>query len=161
MRPPAANHNPPNRASAHQTRLSRAQVHPVLKLEEPPLPVRIHIVRNGRPAQTDSMPQNLHQLPAQPLQLRPAQPSCRPARPDPRPEKALVGVDVPHSRQQCLVQQRGLDREAPAPKQRREILSPDGERFSARRGKSRIPVQIPKLQPAEPPRINKPQLPAA
>ena len=89
----------------------------MFELEESPDALRVHVVRDRRAAQPDGMLQHLEKRQAQTLEIGPGQTPRRFSRPDARAEQAFVGIDISHSRQQRLVQQRRLDGQRAAAKQ--------------------------------------------
>src|ERR1035438_2716282 len=117
VRPPSCHHNPPDRCLAAAAGKPCAQVDAVLQLEEAAHPVGVHIIRDRRTAQPDSVLQHLNQSQPQLFQFRLGQLSAPAPRPDAGAKQALVGVDVSHPGEQLLVKQRRLDEQlAPAEK---------------------------------------------
>ena len=64
-------------------------------------------------------------------------------------EEALVGVNIPHSRQYRLIKQRGFDGQAPAAEERGEIFCRNGERFRSRGDEFPAISQIAEFEAAE------------
>ena len=134
--------------------LPRPSVNLVLKLEKPPHPIRVHIVRNRRATQLNRMPQHRHQFPSQPQQLLPGKPRSLPPRTNPRPKQALICINISHSMQQRLVQQSRLDRHLPPPEQTHKRILANGQRL-----RPWPPISSrPHGQPPKPTSIHKPQL---
>jgi hypothetical protein len=155
--------NAPDGGLAEAARLARALVDAMLELKEASRALGIHIIRDGRPAQTDGVRENLAQGETQLFQLRRGQPVGPPARPDARLEKALVRIDVANTREERLIQQRCLDGHASLAEELRKRALANGERLGARRFERGVSsaAQVAKFQPAEASRIYKPQLVAA
>ena len=105
--------------------------------------------------------ENCAQRKPQPFKVGSGQPSGPPAWPDAGVKKAFVGIDIAHSGQQGLIQQRGLDRKLAAAKERGKLLRPNRQRLRPRCAEARAAAQVAKLQPPKSPWIHKPQLPAA
>ena len=99
--------------------------------------------------------------PAQTVEFGAGQPPGRLPRTDPGPEQAFVGIDVSHPGQKFLVQQGGLDGQAPAAEQTGKLRRSDGERLRARPGKSLSARQVAEFQPAEPAGVDKAQFASA
>ena len=89
----------------------------MLQLEEAANPIRIHIVRNRRSAQLNGMLQHNLQRRAQPFELLPGQPPGHSFRSDSCPKQALIGINIPHTMQQLLIQEGSLNRRLPPAKE--------------------------------------------
>ena len=101
-----------DRGATLSARLPGALVYTVFELKESPYTLGVHVVRDRGTAQPDRMLQHLAQRDAKPLQFGPGQPPGSPSRADPGPKQAFVRVDIAHSREQALVEQRRLDGQA-------------------------------------------------
>ena len=110
MRAAPGHRDPLDGRFAHTTRFRRSLVDAMFQLEKAPHPLRIHIIGNRRAAETDCVLQDLPQCKSQPLQFDPGESSGAAAGSKTRAKQALIGIDVPHSGQQCLIEQCRLDR---------------------------------------------------
>lgn len=160
MRSPARQNNTPDRRFATAAGFSGPQVDAVFELKEAAHAVGIHVVGDRRSAQPDGMMENLAQRNAQPLELGSGEPTGGPPRPEAGMKKALIGIDVAHPGEKCLVQQRGLDCQPAPTKEHRKLFRADGERILAGRPKRGNVLEIAELKPAESPGIDKTQLAA-
>jgi len=84
-----------------------------------------------------------------------------PARTNAGTEERFVGVDVTHAGEQGLIEESGLDGEAPAAKERSECVGADGERFGAGSVEGFSPRQITEFEAAEAAGIDEAQFAAA
>ena len=94
----------------------------MFKLEETFGPGGIHIVRNGGSAQGDRLSEHALKTGMEAVEFRPFQVASHPPGPDPCPEKTLVGIDIPHSMQELLIEQGSLDGGAAGTKERGKIV---------------------------------------
>ena len=161
MRAPACHQNPLDPRPATSARKPRPLVHAVLQLKESLHSVCIHIVAHRRASQLNRVRQHCPQGQPQAFQLLPRQLPCSSAWHYARLEQALVGVDVSHSTQQLLVQQSRLDGQLSPPEQLPKLRRSNRHRLTARGAESLHLLQLAKLQPPEPSRIHKPDLPPA
>ena len=152
--------NAPDRGLAAATGLVGPKVDAVFELEETSHSVGIHVVRDRRTTQPDGLLQNLAEREPEAFKFNSAKAACVAARPDAGVKEAFVGINVTHTGKQALIEQGGLDRQAPSPEESGELLRRDGERLGAGRDKSRLPIQTQKLKPAKAAWVNKAQLPA-
>ena len=127
----------------------------MFQLEEPTNPVRVHVVRNRGPSQSNGMQQYIAQRQAEALQLRRRQPPRSFSRPDPGPEQALVRVDIAHAGEECLVEKSGLDGQAASPKELCEISLFDDQGLRSRSREPLTACQIPELEASEATRMDK------
>jgi len=88
----------------------------MFQLKETANPIRIDIIRYGRSAQLDGMPQNSLKRCAQPPKLLLAEPSSHSRGPNAGAEEAFIGINIAHPVQQFLVQKCGFDRRLPVAK---------------------------------------------
>lgn len=110
-----------------------APVDAVFQLKETSLSIGIHVVRNRGTAEADGVFENPAQRQAQPLKLG----GCQPVRPPPRPDsglkQALVRIDVSHTGEESLIQQRRLDGHEPLAEERGKFARTDRERLGSGR----------------------------
>ncbi len=90
---------------------------------------------------------------SEPLQFDPGQTARVSARPDSRLKETFIGIDVPHSRQEGLVKQRGLDWQAPAAEEIGERVSVNRQGLRSRRNECLTMAQVAKLESAKTARV--------
>ena len=79
----------------------------------------------------------------------------------PGAKQALIRIDVPHTRQQRLIQKRGFDCQFSSAKQLCKLRRLDRQRLGTGPREALSPAQVPELQPAEPARIDETQFASA
>lgn len=114
----ASDENPANRGSADQAGLAGAEIDLVLQLKEAFLPGSVHIVRNGRAAESDRLPQYGLDGAAQNRQFLGFEPARLAQRADAGMKETFIGVDVANAVQKLLIQQGGFDGRSTSAKQR-------------------------------------------
>ena len=127
-------------------------------LKKPPLSVSVDIVRNRRSTEPDGVPQNLSQRGAEPAVFSCGDSIGSPSRANSRSEKALIGVDIAHSCQEGLIEQRRFNRKMPPSESGSERLCADLKWLGSGRFKSGDMRQLTKFEAPEPARIDKAQL---
>src|ERR1035438_3790656 len=100
---------PFDRCAANQARFALPTVHPMLQLKKPFFAVGIDIVADCRPSQRNGFAQHLLNCGVQFAQLLARKRGGSATRTYSRAEERLVGVDIPHSAQELLIEQRALD----------------------------------------------------
>ncbi len=149
-----------DRCSAHPARFPRTLINAVFQLEKSSHTLRIDVIGDRGSPKPNCMLQDFPQCESQPLQFHAGQPPGAPSGTKTRPKQALIGVDVPHPRQQRLIQQCRLDPQTPSPKKRRKLITLNVQRFRPRGPKTFPTRQIAKFQPPKPPRVHKTHLAA-
>src|SRR5579864_6084597 len=132
----ASNHNLLDRPLAHQARLTFSPIDPMLELEEALFSVGVYVVGNRRPSGGDGLLQHLLQSMVQLGVFRTRDGGRPPPGPNSGAEQAFICVDVSHSMQQLLVQQRRLDRRLARAKKLHEFFDLDLKRLRPWSGKA-------------------------
>src|SRR5580700_972974 len=101
---------PFDRCAANQARFALPTVHPMLQLEKPFFAVGINIVAHRRPSQRNGFAQHFLNRCVQLAQLLSRERGGSPTRTYSGAEERLVGVNISHSAQKLLVEQRAFDR---------------------------------------------------
>ena len=127
MRAPSSNDDPLDRRPANQARFPGALVNAVLQLKKTANAVRVDVIRNRGAAPPDRLAQHLGQRYPQTLQFGPRQPARLPPRPNTPSKKTFIGIDIPYSRQQCLIEQRSLDGQATPAEETRKRHRPQSQ----------------------------------
>jgi hypothetical protein len=125
MRAASSHNDSPDQAAAIATRLTGALVNAMLELEESAYTFGVDVVRDGRAAEADGVFQNFPQRHAQSLQFSPGELSGSASWANAGAEEAFVRIDIAHTCEQRLVQQRRLDCELSSAKERGEFCRPD------------------------------------
>ena len=125
MGSPANEKNPPDGGLADSTRKAGAQVDAVFQLEKPAHSVSIHVVGNRRTAEADGLLQDLQEREPEPFEFCLRKATGDAPRPDTGMKEALVGINVAHTRKQCLIEQGGLDGQATVAEQGSKLLRGD------------------------------------
>ncbi len=133
----------------------------VFKLKKSTLSAGVHIIGNGRAAESDGVAENLAQGEPKALQFGAGEPSGAAARADAGVKEGFVGIDIAHARKKILVEERSLDGEPAAAKQSGKFICSHGQRLSAGGLKRRGTSKVAELQAAETARIDETQFAAA
>src|SRR5580700_7914802 len=127
----------------------------MLQLKKSFLPIRIHIIGNRRPAQSDGFFKHFLNRKKQPSQIFLGERRSPPPRPNACPVQRFIRINIADATQQLLVQQCALDRSLPSSEQTYEALQFDFERLRTRSLKSVGDAQTSKTS-----RIHEPEFPA-
>ena len=109
MTAPAGNHHPLDSRFADQAWFAFAAIHAVLELEESFLAIGVHVVGNRGSPQRNGLVEHFLYGEIQSSPLLVADRSGAAAGADSGAEQRLVGIDVSHTAEEPLIQQRTLD----------------------------------------------------
>ncbi len=109
MRSASGKNNALDRLLAYATGLPCTAIHAVLKLEKSFDSIGIHIIRDRGSAEFNGLIENFSQSQAQTFQLNSRESSGDFTRTDAGAKKTFVGIDIPYTMQQCLIEKRRLD----------------------------------------------------
>src|SRR5581483_9833990 len=140
-----------------QAGLAFAAIDAVLELEEAGLAFGVHVIGNRRAAGGDGLAEHLLDGVVKAAQFGPGERGGAAARAHSGAEKRFVRIDIAHTTQQLLVQQRALDRGFALAEQVDEDFETNIQRFHAFSLETVARVY---RQPPEPPWINKAQFPS-
>jgi hypothetical protein len=122
-----------------------ALVNAVLQLKKAACAIGIDVVGDRGATEPNGVPKNLAQRLPEPVVLGNRDPVGAPSRPDSGMEQAFVRIDVPHTRQQRLIEQRRFDGHMPCAKECCKLTGADVERIGSRTLKSAVPHQVSEL----------------
>src|ERR1700676_998583 len=151
------NHDSLDGSLADETRFRFAPVNPMLKLEQSFFAIGIYIIRDGRTAERNRFSQYFFHSDEELFQSLTRDARGAPARANAGPEQGLIGINVAHSAQQFLIEQRALDGSLPAAKQPQKAIEFDFQGLDAGC------IEVSRCGHAESPKtpgIDEPQFPA-
>src|SRR5256885_3876844 len=96
-------------AFASAASLALATIHAMPELEISGLAGDVNVIRNGRAASSDGLPQHGLQMFAQCFEFRTRNGRGSPAGPNAGAMQRFIGVDIAHTPQQLLIEQGTLD----------------------------------------------------
>src|SRR5262249_27972328 len=123
---------------ALRTRLSAPRIHVALALIFPVASVRRHVVADARSTRLDRALEHAPEGSGDRVALAPRRARGAARRAHSREEHRLVGVDVPDTRDDRLIEQQALDRNAPLARRGEQQRAVDLERVDAESRQARV-----------------------
>src|SRR5580692_12482942 len=131
MRTASANHAAGDGRFADVARFARALVYAMLQLKKTAAAVGVNVIIHARAAELDGLSQHVAQAEAQHFHLRTSHTRGAARGPHSSAKQRFIGIDISHTVQQLLVEQRAFDWRVASGKERGKIITVDGERLSA------------------------------
>ena len=134
MRGPLGHQQAPDGRAACEAGLTGALIDAVAELEEAAAALGVHVIGYGGTTRLDGLSQHCDDGVVEPAGARIPQPVRHRQGMYPGAKQGFVGVDIPQTAQESLVQQQGFDARLAAFQSRREILERHLQRLGAQAG---------------------------